>query len=158
VATRLDRLAMLMYIEKRYAEAEPLYRRSLSIWEAGMGPDSAELATTLDNLAVVYASQEKFAAAEQLYRRSLAIRQRSTIASLNNLAMVLEGEGQDAAAERQYKQAVSLAEKLQDQLWLSKTLRNYAVLLRKLGRPAEAAKMETRSRALAASERATAPQ
>ncbi len=119
-----------------------------------MGPNNPDLATTLENLAVVYAAQEKFEEAEPLYRRALALREKTAIASLNNLAMVLEGEGHDAAAERQYRVAVYLADKMPaipgaDTDLLAKTLQNYAELLRKLKRDAEAKRIEARAKALA---------
>jgi tetratricopeptide (TPR) repeat protein len=139
---------MLYYSEKRYAEAEQLYRRSLAIWESAMGPNNPDLATTLDNLAVALVSQDKYAEAEQLYRRSLALRQSVTTASLNNLAMALEGRGQDAAAERYYKQAVAMGEKLPDTAMLAFTLHNYAGLLHKMGRDAESKRAEARAKAL----------
>jgi tetratricopeptide (TPR) repeat protein len=147
---------MLLYLQKRFPEAEALYRRSLAIWESSMGARDPALATTLDNLAVVYASQEKFAEAEPLYLRSLALRQKEAVESLNNLALVLEGRSEDAAAERYYRQAVNLAgtlpeppgESVGKHELLAKTLENYATLLRKLKRPLEAAKMEARARTI----------
>jgi tetratricopeptide (TPR) repeat protein len=121
-----------------------------------MEPDNPDLATTLDNLAVVLASQDKFEEAEGLYRRSLALREKTAIANLNNLAMVLEGKGQNIAAERQYKLAVTLADRMpaipgssaSDGGVLVKMLQNYAALLRKLKRDAEAKKIEERVKAL----------
>jgi tetratricopeptide (TPR) repeat protein len=148
---------MIFFLQKRYPEAEALYRRTLGIWETAMGSDNPDLATTLDNLAVVLASQEKFEEAEPLYRRSLALRERVTLASLNNLAMVLEGNNHDIAAERQWKLAVTVGDKLpilagdppgKDSELLAKTLQNYAALLRKMKREAEAKKMEARAKAL----------
>ena len=144
---------MVFYLSKRYAEAEPLYKRSLLIWEAKLGADAPQLATTLDNLAVVYASQEKFALAEPLYRRSLALRQKDAVLSMNNLALALDGKGDNAGAEVQYKRALALAEKIPvltgaanvgEAELLERTLRNYAALLRKMGREAEARKLESR--------------
>ena len=38
----------------QYAEAEPLYERSLSIYEKALGPDHLEVATSLNNLALLY--------------------------------------------------------------------------------------------------------
>ena len=38
----------------QYAKAEPLYQRSLAIWEKALGPDHPEVATSLNNLAVLY--------------------------------------------------------------------------------------------------------
>jgi tetratricopeptide (TPR) repeat protein len=161
VAAYLDKLAVSFYLQKRYAEAEPLYKRSLPIWEAALGADNPELATTLDNLAVVYAAQEKFALAEPLYRRSLALRQKSNAMSLNNLALVLEGKGDTAGAEVQYKRAIALLERIAplpgspsvgETALLVVTLRNYAALLRELKREAEAKKLDERVQGLTKTE------
>ena len=150
-------LAQTYYLEEHYAEAEPLYQRSLPIWEAVLGGDNPELATTLDNLAVVYAAQEKFALAEPLYRRSQALRQKANVLSLNNLALALEGKGERAEAEVQYKRAIVLAERIPalaapasvgETALLAATLRNYAALLRQLKRETEAAKIGERVQAL----------
>ena len=62
----------------RYADAEPLYRRSLAILEAKLGPDHPDVATGLNNLAALYRAQGRYAEAEPLYRRSLAIREASS--------------------------------------------------------------------------------
>jgi tetratricopeptide (TPR) repeat protein len=121
-----------------------------------MEPDNPDLASSLDNLGVVLVSQDKFEEAEPLYRRSLALREKSAIASLNNLGMVLEGKGQNIASERQYKLAVTLADRVptvpgssaSDNAILVKMLQNYAALLRKLKRDAEAKRVEERVKAL----------
>jgi tetratricopeptide (TPR) repeat protein len=39
VATSLNNLAALYKAQGRYAEAEPLYRRALEIWEKALGPE-----------------------------------------------------------------------------------------------------------------------
>ena len=41
---------MKAYQQGRYAEAEPLYKRSLVIWEKALGPEHPDVATTLSNL------------------------------------------------------------------------------------------------------------
>ena len=40
----------------RYADAEPLYKRSLAIREKALGPDHPDVATSLNNLAELYRS------------------------------------------------------------------------------------------------------
>jgi Flp pilus assembly protein TadD len=102
---------------------------------------------------VVYASREKFAQAEPLYRRSLALRQKATVESMNNQALALDGKGDNAAAERLYRRAITLAERIpaiagpanvDEAGALASTLRNYAILLHKLKRGADAGKIEAR--------------
>ena len=119
-----------------------------------MHPDDLPLAASLDNLAVVYAKQEMFSKAEPLYRRSLAIKQKADVLAMNNLALTLEAKGDNAAAEALYRRALALAEHIPsfpaganvgEADALKKTLTDYALLLRKLKRDGEAAKLEARS-------------
>ena len=77
MATSLNNLAVLYRNQGKYAEAEPLYQRSLAIWEKALGKDHPDVATSLNNLAVLYHNQGKYAEAEPLYQRSLAIKEKA---------------------------------------------------------------------------------
>ena len=68
---------MAVWDQRKYAEAEPLYKRSLAIREKALGPEHPDVAKSLDNLAQLYDSQRKYAEAEPLYKRSLAIREKA---------------------------------------------------------------------------------
>ncbi len=57
----------------RYSEAEPLYRRALSIAEKTLRPEHPNVAQSFNNLALLYYAQGQYAQAEPLYRRALAI-------------------------------------------------------------------------------------
>ncbi len=61
----------------RLAEAEPLYRRALAIWERSYGPDHPDVAKGLNNLAELLRATNRLGEAEPLYRRALAIDERS---------------------------------------------------------------------------------
>ena len=50
----------------QYAEAEPLYLRSLKINEAKLGPDHPYVALTLNNLALLYKDMGENAKSESL--------------------------------------------------------------------------------------------
>src|SRR5689334_4711733 len=63
--------------ETRYAEAEQLYRQSLAIEEAELGPDDIEIAKTMSTLQDVLVRQSKYRDAEPFARRALAIREQS---------------------------------------------------------------------------------
>jgi tetratricopeptide (TPR) repeat protein len=67
---------LLYRAQGSYADAEPLYQRSLAIREKVLGPDHTDVAQSLSNLADLYKSQSRFDDADLLYRRSLAIRER----------------------------------------------------------------------------------
>ncbi len=70
----LNNLAGLYDDQGRYAEAEPLYKRSLAIREKALGPDHPDVATALNNLAELY----KDRAATPRPSRSTSGRWRST--------------------------------------------------------------------------------
>ena len=73
LATSLNNLAALYNAQGKYAEAEPLYQRSLAIREKVLGAEHPQVATGLNNLALLYDNQGKYAEAEPLNKRSLAI-------------------------------------------------------------------------------------
>ena len=53
-ATILLGLGLGYYKMGRYSEAEPLFQRSLSIWEQQLGADHPDTASSLNNLAALY--------------------------------------------------------------------------------------------------------
>jgi hypothetical protein len=66
-------LGLLFCTKARYREAEPLYRRTLAITEASLGPDHPDVATRLNNLAGLLRATNRLAEAEPLMRRGLEI-------------------------------------------------------------------------------------
>ena len=73
-------LAALYEWQRRYDDAEPLYRRTLAIWEKALGPDHPDVATAHYNLANVYHSEGRYAEAKPLHLHSLLIREKGGIA------------------------------------------------------------------------------
>ena len=73
----LNNLAGSIRSQGRYADAEPLFKRSLAIREKALGPDHPDVAQSLNNLAELYQAQGRYADAEPLYKRSLAIREKA---------------------------------------------------------------------------------
>jgi len=69
-------LALLYTSPRQYANAEPLYNRSLSVYEKALGPDDLSVAKTASSLALLYVSQGQYGQAEPLYKRSLAINEK----------------------------------------------------------------------------------
>jgi tetratricopeptide (TPR) repeat protein len=97
--TSLDSLASVYEAQRRYAEAEPLYRRTLAIQENLLGLEHPDVADTLNNLAMIYKAQGKYPDAEPLYKHALAIREKALgpdhpelADSLDNLAMVYKAQ------------------------------------------------------------------
>ena len=105
LAMSLNNLAELYRAQGRYGEAEPLYRRSLAIWEKALGPEHPDVATSLNNLALLYDAQGRYPEAEPLYRRALAIREKALgpehpdmAQSLENYAGLLRATGREVEA------------------------------------------------------------
>ena len=70
----INNLAALYTAEKRYAEAEPLCKRSLAITESSLGPLHPNVAIVLDNLALIYRKTGKQSYAESTQKRATLIR------------------------------------------------------------------------------------
>ncbi|HIJ44334.1 MAG: tetratricopeptide repeat protein [Rhodospirillales bacterium] len=69
-------MAAIPVIVKIRAAAEPLYKRSLLIWEKALGPEHPKVATSLENYAKLLRKTERHAEAEELEARGKAIRAR----------------------------------------------------------------------------------
>jgi tetratricopeptide (TPR) repeat protein len=71
IASLLDDLGHIYFAEGKYANAEPLCKRSLEIRERGLGEEHPAVALSLNNLAALYDSQGRYAEAEPLYNIGL---------------------------------------------------------------------------------------
>jgi tetratricopeptide (TPR) repeat protein len=74
VASDLNNLALLYGHQGRYADAEPLLKRALAIWEKALGPEHPQVAMSLNNLASLYQDQGRYAEADELDARVKMIR------------------------------------------------------------------------------------
>jgi tetratricopeptide (TPR) repeat protein len=147
LATSLNNLAGLYKSQGRYAEAEPLLERSLSIREQQLGPEHPDVATSLNNLALLYKSQGRYSEAEPLYERSLSIWEQQlgpahpdVATSLNNLAALYNSQGRYAEAETLYERSLSISEQQLGPVHpdVANSLNNLADLYYSQGRYAEA--------------------
>ena len=75
MANTLAVLGVAYWNQGKYAEAEGLYKRALTIQEKALGANHPDVARTLDNLANVYDDQGRSSEAERLYKRVLSIRE-----------------------------------------------------------------------------------
>ncbi len=157
MATSLNNLAILYCEMGRYAEAEPLYRRSLEITEKQLGRDHPDVAGSLNNLAILYREMGRYAEAEPLYRRSLEITEKrlgrdhpDVAGSLNNLAILYREMGRYAEAEPLYRRSLEIREKQlgRDHPDVAGSLNNLANLYSDMGRYAEAEPLFRRSLAI----------
>jgi len=74
MAGELNNLAELYGTQGQYAQAEPLYKRSLAIDEKALGPDHPEVATSLENMAALYRKIGRAKEAKSLEIRAARIR------------------------------------------------------------------------------------
>ncbi len=76
VAQSLNNLAELYRAQGNYAEAEPLYQRSLTIKEMALGPEHPAVATSLENYAALLRQTARADEAERMEARAKAIREK----------------------------------------------------------------------------------
>jgi tetratricopeptide (TPR) repeat protein len=70
-------LAELYRKQGKYSEAEPLYKRSIGIYENKRGPNSGTVATCLESYAGLLRETNRKAEADELDVRAKAIRVKS---------------------------------------------------------------------------------
>jgi tetratricopeptide (TPR) repeat protein len=114
-ARLVDQTAVFLDDNARYGEAEPLYRRALSIRESSLPEGHPDIAGSLNNLAGLLRATGRYGEAEPLYRRALSIRESSLpeghpdiAGSLNNLAGLLRATGRYGEAEPLYRRAIKI--------------------------------------------------
>jgi tetratricopeptide (TPR) repeat protein len=111
----LDRLGEICFTEKRYTEAEPLFRRSLALRESTLGFEHPDVATSLTHLFTLCYVQGRFDDAEPLGRRVLTLYQKAfgeqheyVAACLHNLAKLEHARGNFTEAEPLFIQALNV--------------------------------------------------
>jgi CHAT domain-containing protein/tetratricopeptide (TPR) repeat protein len=121
-AQRLYNDAVRLYSQGRYAAAEQVYNRALTIRERLLGLEHPDVADILNNIAVIYDAEGRQKEAEQLYKRALVIREKAlgqndtkVASSLHNLAALLFDLERYAEAEPLEKTALLIREKTLEQ-------------------------------------------
>ena len=156
-AAQLNQQAIQLYQQGRYADAEPMFKRSLVIQEKALGHNHPNVASLLNNLAELYEAQGRYADSEPLLKRSLAIREKAlgpnhpdVAESLSNLAGLYNDQGRYAEAEPFYKRALAIREKARgpNHPDVALVLNNLAELYRIQGRYGDAEPLHKRSLAI----------
>ena len=118
LATCLNWIAVFYHEQGRYAEAEPLYVRSLSIREQHLGQDHYDVAESLNGLATLHQWQGRYGEAEPLFVRSLSIREQQlgdnhpeVSSSLNNLALLYKSQRRYGEAEPLYLRSLEIKQR-----------------------------------------------
>ncbi len=73
----LNNPALLYQAQGHYAKAEPLYQRSLAIWEKALGPEHPHVAASLENCAALLRQTARADEAERMEARAKEIRAKS---------------------------------------------------------------------------------
>jgi len=154
VAISLNNLASLYHDVGQYAQALPLYQRSLDISEKFLGPEHPDVATSLNNLAEQYRAMGQYAQALPLYQRSLGILEKvlgpehpRVAASLNNLAGLYVAMGQYAQALPLHQRSLGISEKVlgPEHPDVATSLNNLAELYVAMGQYAQALPLAQRA-------------
>jgi tetratricopeptide (TPR) repeat protein len=134
----LSELAHVLVVQRRYAEAETLFREVLAMLRRVCKGDHFLLANSLHNLAHVLWVQGKYAEAETFQREVLAMTKRRSkgddaylAQTLNNLAFLLQAQGKYADAESLHREALAMCRRLfqGDHPDLATSLNNVAIVL-----------------------------
>ncbi len=149
-ADLLNRLGIVLKSKARFAEAEPLYRRALEIFEKSAGPNHPDVASTLNNLALLLCATNRLAEAEPMLRRALTIDEarfgphHSEVATnLNNLAELLRASNRFEEAESLYRRSLGISRMRlgHKDSKVAICLNNLALLLHTMGRYEESEPM-----------------
>ncbi len=146
-ARLFNQLGLLFLAKARFAEAERLIRRAISIDEASFGPDYPQVALSLSNLAELLQATNRLDEAEPLYRRALGIDEArygpghpNIARDLNSLALLFLATNRLAEAEPLFRRALAVFEKSfgPDHPRVATSLNNLAELFRAQNRLVEA--------------------
>ena len=118
LAASLNNLAELYRTQGNYAQAEPLYKRSLAIYEKALGPEHPDVAMSLENYTRLLRKMDRDAEAGKMEARAQAIRAKhAQETSLRTVVVPLEEQAafQEAVNQPGADTMIALAEKfLQD--------------------------------------------
>ena len=119
VAVLTVKLADLYVEQKKFAEAEPLYKRAVLILEKFFGPKDAEVANALVKMSKLWALQGKNLDAERGLWRALEILQLAhgqdhieVAHALDAIAGIQEKQANPEQAQRLYQSSISIKEKV----------------------------------------------
>ncbi|MGH7961520.1 MAG: tetratricopeptide repeat protein, partial [Candidatus Binatia bacterium] len=117
-AQRLTQQMLQFEQQGKYAEAVPLARQAVIIYEKVRGAEHPDTATALDSLASLYREMGEYTNALPLAQRASTIREKvlgaehpDTATSLNNLALIYRDIGNYAQALALFQRSVTISEK-----------------------------------------------
>jgi tetratricopeptide (TPR) repeat protein len=154
VGNDLNSLALLYVSQRRYKDAEPLLMKAMKIYEDSYGNDNILVIKAQATLASVEYYLGNVEQAAQLYRTALSngittlgSKDLQTARILNELAFLYfqQGKLQEAATFYQWAMASTQGAVGEDNPLFAACMKDYAQLLRALGRSAEATALDMRA-------------
>jgi len=145
-------LAQILRSEKRYREEEPLLEDALADLVRQKAADPALMGAAFNNLAVLRFDQQRYQESVDLQLESIRVWETasgkehpSLVAPLNDLATAYLKMARFDDADLTYRRAINICRKTlgENHLEYAVLLKNYSVVLRKLGHKREAKKIET---------------
>jgi tetratricopeptide (TPR) repeat protein/transcriptional regulator with XRE-family HTH domain len=116
-AQLLNRAGIYLHTRVQYAEAEPLLKQALTIYEQTLGPEHPHVALSLSCLAALYQDQGEHRQAEPLYQRALSICEQAlgpehpdVAVNLNALALLYRQQGKYVQGESLARRALTIRE------------------------------------------------
>jgi tetratricopeptide (TPR) repeat protein len=157
MAQTLRDFISLYRAERNWTKADLFVQRYVDIAEKVTGPNNFRLIQDLQEFAGFYEQeQQQYAKAEPLLKRALAVAQSGRAESgmapmvIDRLAKNYRMQGKSADAEQLFKETLAAQEKTygENNPRLSIILRQYASLLREMGRTDEAERLDQRAQEL----------
>ncbi len=113
-ADQANNQGAMYFSQRKYADAQPLFVKALTIRRKVLGEDSLQTAVSYDNLASNLDAQGKHAEAQPLFEKALAIYRRTpgeehphTATCYHNLASNLTAQGRHAEAQPLFEKALA---------------------------------------------------
>lgn len=159
LALTLSSLAQAHQGQREFVAAEPLYVEALDIVQRVRGPEHPDVAAILNNLGVLHRMHGQLPEAMQHLTRALDIKQQALGPSHPDVALTLMNLAQVYAARDDYEETLRLYRRSLDiysqafgetDARVAQVLDEYASLLRRLGRGAEADRLQARADAIRA--------
>jgi tetratricopeptide (TPR) repeat protein len=148
VAEKLDARALQLHHKAKYAEAAPLFKKSLATFRKIMGEEHPYTATSSNYLALNLRAQGKYTEAEPLLENALAIRRKAfgeahpaTAGTYSNLALILRAQSKYAEAAPLLEKALAIFRETvgEEHSYTGTSYLNLAINLRSQGKGSEAA-------------------
>ncbi len=146
----MGNLAIALYHQGKYAEAQSLYEQTLEMCRRVLGPEHLRTLASMNNLAIALHEQGKYAETQRLVEQVLEIRRRvlgpehpDTLSVMSNLAVALYDQGKYAEAQRLHEQTLEIQRRVlgPEHLDTLSSMLNLAASWRAQGKYAEAQKL-----------------